>query len=173
MNDSIEDRIAARTDLAGNSFIEKYQSRIVTLSDSGCMIWMGAVTKKGYGIVYLGEKTKNGKPKPSYAHRASYQSEHNCSSADIVMHSCDVRCCVNPEHLSTGTYKDNSQDMVFRGRSLKGSKQPNSVMTEMDVQQAIFRHQNGETVASIATDMPVHVETVRKAIKGTTWRHVK
>ena len=33
-----------------------------------------------------------------------------------VMHSCDTPRCCNPDHLSLGTSKDNSDDMVAKGR---------------------------------------------------------
>jgi hypothetical protein len=34
----------------------------------------------------------------------------------VVMHSCDVRLCINPEHLSVGTQKENIQDAIQKGR---------------------------------------------------------
>lgn len=38
----------------------------------------------------------------------------------IVRHKCDNSKCINPEHLEIGTHKDNTQDMIKRGRSKKG-----------------------------------------------------
>ncbi|MFF9787209.1 HNH endonuclease [Streptomyces nigrescens] len=34
----------------------------------------------------------------------------------VVRHACDVKLCVNPDHLLAGTSKDNSQDMSQRHR---------------------------------------------------------
>ena len=34
----------------------------------------------------------------------------------VVMHSCDNRACINLEHLSVGTPRDNAHDMMRKGR---------------------------------------------------------
>ena len=55
----------------------------------------------------------------------------------VVRHTCDNPRCINPEHLVIGTHKDNSQDMVQRGRQVKhcGSEHTMSKLTE---EQATF-----------------------------------
>lgn len=35
----------------------------------------------------------------------------------LVMHKCDNRPCVRPDHLFTGTPKDNMDDMIAKGRA--------------------------------------------------------
>jgi len=80
--------------------------------NSGCWLFTGYVDDLGYGII-----AKN-KPVRLKAHRAAY----SVFVADIpanmdVMHTCDVRCCVNPQHLKIGTHQDNMTDMSRKGRA--------------------------------------------------------
>src|SRR5690606_22558767 len=51
------------------------------------------------------------------AHRAAYRIFKGEIPAGLkVLHSCDTRCCVNPEHLRLGTQAENIADMIVRGR---------------------------------------------------------
>ena len=65
---------------------------------------------------YTGNKTfinKNiGNKKEERAHRISYRLHKGPIPKDIVVrHKCDVRLCVNPDHLELGTHQDNMNDM--------------------------------------------------------------
>lgn len=76
-----------------------------------CWIWVGAVTKQGYG------RTKeNGKL--YLAHRLSYEVFRNrrIKQGYFICHKCDTPGCVNPEHLFEGTARDNFVDAVKKGR---------------------------------------------------------
>ena len=79
------------------------------VTESGCWIWEGYQAITGYGMY----RTRNGKN--WLAHRFVFNIV-NGFLPKVVMHKCDNRCCVNPDHLEAGTYKKNSQDMVDRGR---------------------------------------------------------
>jgi len=53
----------------------------------------------------------------------------------VVRHKCDNINCINPEHMELGTQLDNIQDMVERGRSTKGEKNPTSKITTSEAKK--------------------------------------
>jgi hypothetical protein len=69
--------------------------------------------KTKYGSFKLGDKVVD-------AHRVSWMIHFGVIPYKIcVLHKCDNRVCVNPEHLFLGTRKDNHDDMVAKGRQAK------------------------------------------------------
>lgn len=77
---------------------------------SGCWEWTLAPLRSGYGRLTIGAGTV-------LAHRLSYQLNVGPIPDGMdILHSCDNRMCVNPEHLFPGTHRDNMDDMVRKGR---------------------------------------------------------
>ncbi len=77
----------------------------------GCWNWVGCLTRNGYGQGTYKQKRYS-------AHRASYSEFIGpIPSKLLVLHKCDNRRCINPEHLFIGTAKENTLDMVKKGRN--------------------------------------------------------
>lgn len=88
-----------------NRFLEK-----VNKTDS-CWLWTGALNSRGYGAIGVNGKSVS-------AHRFSYETYiGEIPPGMVVCHSCDVRNCVNPEHLWVGTSADNNRDMFEKDRN--------------------------------------------------------
>jgi len=84
-----------------------------------CWFWKGAVHHSGYGSFNL-----NGQKR--IAHTVAFEFFVGpIPAGKMVCHKCDVRLCVNPNHLFPGTAQDNVDDMVKKGRHRHGSKLTN------------------------------------------------
>lgn len=77
-----------------------------------CWLWRGAVKPNGYGEMMLFHPKRC-----STTHRISWELFMGPIPAGLcVLHHCDVRNCVNPDHLFLGTRKDNAIDRDMKGR---------------------------------------------------------
>lgn len=131
----------------------------------GCWQWMGGKTEAGYGTVsWLGKKM--------YCHRLSLSFVCEVPDSLKVLHSCDNRGCVNPEHLFLGTDLDNMLDKVSKGRDRNSdgihyASKLNASQIE-EVKDAI---KNGEYQRNIAYRYGVSQGTISNINRGFTHAH--
>jgi hypothetical protein len=94
--------------------LANFWAKVSVKGEDDCWEWTGAKQGKNYGSFAIAPG------KSALAHKISWALVKNSgvlsSPTSHIMHSCDNRKCVNPNHLSLGTALDNNRDMVKKGR---------------------------------------------------------
>lgn len=98
------------------SLAERFVGKYEPCPATGCWLWTAAVNPRGYGAIAIRRSRAIG------AHVASWLIHFGAvSDGKRVCHRCDVESCVNPAHLFLGTAKENTQDMIKKGRHKFGT----------------------------------------------------
>lgn len=145
------------------------QLKKFSVADNGCWMWNGYRDKRGYG-----RTSANGKS--WLAHRLFYTCHRGeIPDGKVVMHSCDTPSCVNPEHLSAGTQRDNIHDCIHKGREnrARGAAKNKSSLTEDSIRAIRFAKKN--TVATnrvLAAAFGVSQTAISNIHNNVTWSHV-
>lgn len=155
--------------------------------DDDCWMWTGYIDQVGYGrITDYWQKLG--------AHRFSYEMHVGPIPAGRhVLHSCDVRACVNPRHLRVGTHADNMRDMVERGRTgilrhpesyvgMPGMTNARAVLTDeqvLDIRARFVRGGRGRkgeprtgTLQDLADEYGVSKSLVHNIVNRKAWTHI-
>ncbi len=141
-----------------NNFVEKKES---------CWLWKGTIANTGYGfLIFRGNRLQS--------HRVSYQIHKGPIAAGMfVCHKCDVRACVNPDHLFLGTIQDNRADCVQKKRHGFGDTHGRSKLSSACVlkMRALFKS-GKHSKAELGRLFGVSPATAQKAIVGDLWKHL-
>ncbi len=125
------------------------------------------------------------------AHRLSYILHHGCIPDGMhVLHKCDTRECVNPNHLMIGDHQANMDDRSNRGRTAKsqlgdkhysrsrpesvprGEKLPQSKVTEQQVREIRVLAGFGMPQAKIGMQYGVKQKAVSQIVRRESWSHI-
>lgn len=119
---------------------ESFRSRLSPPTPQGCLEWEAARNNGGYGVITYWDSEQH-KRRSMGAHRMSYLL-HNpgVSLTGIIMHTCANPACCNPDHLVQGTYTDNAQDMLAKGRHSRSRKFAPRQRKLTDEQVRAIRH---------------------------------
>lgn len=167
-------RITGTTDpgpKAQGTLEERFWKKVSKGKKTECWEWIGNQSPAGYGRIQRG-----GKNSPHLnAHRVSYEL-HNGKIPDgyVVMHKCDNPSCVNPNHLSLGTPRQNTQDMIHKGRQVVvaplGVENGKSILNPDLVK---YIRKSVKNNAELGRELGVSINAVRGVRIGRTWSHVK
>ena len=125
------------------------------IPDGECLICHLAPNAKGYCPVSFGRAVK------TRAHRIVYFVCHPAEDQkQMVLHTCDRRNCIRPDHLFAGTAKDNTDDMIAKGRAKFVQPGKQSVYRE----KILELHKQGFSRKEIAAKLYISESTV--------WNHI-
>lgn len=148
-----------------------------------CWLWIGALfTGSGYGQFWLRNRNRR-------AHVVSYEWANGSTDGQQVQHLCNVRICVRPAHLTTGTPAQNTAYAVQHGRMAsgerhwlrkgpdtrrhaRGERNGTAKLTEADVRTIKQQRAAGVTRKAIAAQYGIAYWTVRDIDTGRIWQHV-
>lgn len=145
----------------------RIESRVERLPEAGCWIWMGATTNAGYGKISVSGKLQ-------LTHRAAYLAASGVIDDSLmVCHVCDVRSCVNPNHLYQGTQRQNVADAINRMKFAFGGKNGQSKLTEENVLEIRKMLANGGKIFEIAEHFKVGRHCIMDVKTSKRWSWLK
>jgi hypothetical protein len=139
--------------------------------ECGCHIWMGAVTKSGYGTVMINRRRH-------YMHRLIYQkTKGRIPDGMNVCHACDIPSCINPDHLWLGTFRENHEDKTRKGRArggvMQGMNHKMAKLTDEKVREIRARYAAREvTQVKLAEEYGVNQPTISAIVLRHMWKHI-
>lgn len=147
-----------------------FYNKIIFTSETNCWLWCGCLDNGGYGMCDILGEVK--------AHRLSWRLfVGEIPDGLKICHLCDVRACVNPDHLKIGTQGDNVREMFSRGRAqrsgVKGEANHHSKLTEEQVRaMRTIRSETGISYKRLAKQFGVTAMTAYRAVHGQCWGHI-
>lgn len=134
-----------------------------------CWVWIGRLTKNGYG--------RHGRGGKRYlAHRYSWILHCGAIRGGLfVLHQCDNPACVNPAHLFLGIQQDNLSDMRSKGRQVRGEEQGAAKLTKeqvLEIRQRYRRYSHEHGSGALAREFNVSPVEVWRIATGCRWEHL-
>jgi hypothetical protein len=117
---------------------QRFLSKVKQMQ-SGCHEWQSTLHRDGYGKFYY-------EGKQMQAHRVAYELFNSNTNGLWVLHKCDNRKCVNPEHLFLGTSQDNISDMDAKNR--RGTRTKLTEAQANEIRKMLDERYSQEYIAS-------------------------
>lgn len=160
--DNMEETVRSKSKIIRERFFEKVE----LIPFHTCWEWIAGKNSSGYGLFnYLG--------KPISSHRVSWLLHNGDIPNELyVLHKCDNRTCVNPDHLFLGTHKDNQEDKIKKGRQwhpygIKNKKAKLNLELVNEIKKKYST--NKYTQFELSVDYKVCRSTIAYIVRHETW----
>ena len=145
--------------------MQRFEAKFLPVPEAGCWLWESAFDSGGYGLFTLAGKAVT-------AHRVSwtlYRGE--IPAGACVLHKCDERSCVNPQHLFLGSHTDNARDMIAkkRGNHPRGEMNGGARLTQAQVLSILQDERSQNTIAADFGTTQANVSSIKR---GKAWAHI-
>jgi hypothetical protein len=141
--------------------VERYTKKN---SYTGCYEWQGQLNDKGYGRIEV-------EAKRWAAHRFAYTLKRKePAKHQQVQHKCNNPPCINVQHLTLGTNKQNVDYMVKCGRQSKREKNGRAVLTSKSIEWVKKMRLEGWTILEIAIVYGVSESAISHILKNRNWK---
>lgn len=148
------------------SLIVRILSKIKVDERTGCWLWTGRKTYKGYPLLRFENR---GKREEYRCHRLVYELATGISPGDLcVCHHCDMPSCVNPEHLFLGDNQANSDDAVRKRRHSFGERIGTAKLTNAQVVEMRRRHRHFKRLLS--AEFGISESNISDILRHNAWK---
>ena len=131
-----------------------------------CWLWIGSTYICGYGRMSWNGKTQS-------SHRISWKLKFGEIPNNLfVLHKCDEKLCVNPDHLFLGTQRDNILDLVKKGRNAKHHSRKWKQLRKRSIIRIRKLYEEFKNYSKIANIYKVSRVTIMNVVKRKTWKHI-
>lgn len=155
--------------VAGEKTLAKKKPIEYEIDENGCFNCISHHLDR-YGYARIGVRNKDGKLTKGFVHRFIYEQLFGEIPKNyVLMHKCDNRKCMNPEHLTIGTNKENMQDKIEKGRQYHRKGEKYKKLSDDDVREIRSGKYN---VEEMAKKFKVSVETIKNAKNYHTYKNV-
>jgi hypothetical protein len=164
MRESVQPQVPARSP-RGSTIARRLEFFSIPEPNSGCLLWLGRVRTNGYPQINVDGASRA-------AHRVALEQKlgRPLLPGEFACHKCDVKICINEDHLFPGSHADNMADMKAKRRAAHSYKPWTSPLTAAQV--IAIRADKRLPYRLIAADYGINSRTVSDIKLGKRWAHL-
>jgi HNH endonuclease len=151
---------------SGRPLAVRFWERVL-IQPRQCWLWQGVKSATGYGNFKLHRRCRVS------AHRVAWELVYGPIPAGYwVLHRCDVKRCVNPEHLWLGDATDNARDRSQKGRNRDQTGERNNGARLRAGEISAIRRQyalGGVTQRQLAINYGISQSHISRVVNGLEW----